>query len=589
MKQGVVGESLASVYYYLTPGDKRQFILMLVLLLISSLLEVFGLASLVPIIMAASRPGTINQNKYTAWIYNLAGFENEKTFLLFAILLILLFFVAKNIFTTWVNYKQVSFSTKVALQIIEDQFKKFTSLPYWDFINVGSSIFTHHILNIPQQFVTIVIRQLFVLLSEIFIVAIIIVAILFYQPFLFLLLVLVLVPSTLLTYRLLRQRSQYVGARLDKLRPVPYAILSDMFAGFTELTLANKKHKFKERLNINQEEFQKLEGRSYLYSLIPLKVIEMVAIFAISTIFIYSLFFTENPANVITIIGAFAAAAYRLMPSVNRIISSLVALKQSEIVRKELERYRKETFPQLLSANKQPLLFTQDITFKNISFSFPSSDTPVINNISFQVKKGEKIGFIGTSGSGKTTLMNVLLRFYPEESGNILVDGIPLSGANLLAWYQLIGYVKQDTFLMEASIQDNITLHDDNPDEERLKYAIEQASLSHFVNSLPEGVNTRIGERGSRLSGGQRQRIGIARALYKKTEIMILDEATSALDNETEHEVNESINRLSHTAITLFIIAHRLTTLRYCDRIYELKEGEIIAEHQYADIIADLH
>ena len=183
--------------------------------------------------------------------------------------------------------------------------------------------------------------------------------------------------------------------------------------------------------------------------------------------------------------------------------------------------------------------------------------------------------------------MNVLLRFYREQSGSVLIDGAPLTPAHMQAWYQLVGYVKQDTFLMEASIQDNITLG--VPAEEvdglRLHYAIEQASLTDLVTGLPLGLHTFIGERGSKLSGGQRQRIGIARALYKKAEVLLLDEATSALDNETEREVNEAIARLAHTNITILIIAHRLTTLRQCDRIYELSHGRIVAERQYAELV----
>ncbi len=182
--------------------------------------------------------------------------------------------------------------------------------------------------------------------------------------------------------------------------------------------------------------------------------------------------------------------------------------------------------------------------------------------------------------------MNLLLRFYEEQQGQLLIDGQPLTENNLEAWYKLVGYVKQDTFLMESSIRDNITLADQQVDEQRLQYAIEQASLADFIQSLPEGINTFVGERGSRLSGGQRQRIGIARALYKRTEVLLMDEATSALDNETEREVNEAISRLATTDITIFIIAHRITTLRDCTRIYELKDGELIAERTYQELVS---
>jgi ABC-type multidrug transport system fused ATPase/permease subunit len=209
-----------------------------------------------------------------------------------------------------------------------------------------------------------------------------------------------------------------------------------------------------------------------------------------------------------------------------------------------------------------------------------------LQNLNFTIEKGEKIGFVGVSGSGKTTLMNIILRFYTETEGHIKVDGTSLTDKHLKAWRSMLGYVRQDIFVMEGTIQENITLGDDVVDEERLYNSLQQASLNGFIEELSEGVLTQVGEKGSRLSGGQRQRLGIARALYHKAQILVFDEATSALDNETEKEVTQSINRLSDTDYTLFIVAHRITTLKNCDRIFELKNGKIIAEHQYKDLIS---
>jgi ABC-type multidrug transport system fused ATPase/permease subunit len=202
-----------------------------------------------------------------------------------------------------------------------------------------------------------------------------------------------------------------------------------------------------------------------------------------------------------------------------------------------------------------------------------------------KVKKGEKIGIVGASGSGKTTLMNVLLRFYEEQEGQITVDGVPINAANTRSWRNMMGYVKQDIFLIDGTIRDNITFGDENKDDARLMQAIRLASLDTLIKSLPQGVETMIGERGSRLSGGQRQRISIARSLYRNAEILIFDEATSALDNQTEQEVSESIDSLSDADKTIFIIAHRITTLKNCDRIYELTNGRISGVYQYQELL----
>ena len=557
--------------------------MMLFWLIVSSLLDIFGLASLVPIIMAASKPGSILQNKYAHWLYTALGFATEKRFLVFLIVGLFLFFLVKNVFSTLINYQQVKFTARLAVQVISSQFQKHINLDYLRFNEVGSPNLMNSTLNISNAYVSGIIRQLFILFSETIIVVLSIVLLLLYQPVLFVILGAVLVPSMMLIYRLLRNRVHNVGMELSVLRPLSYSPIVESFLGFVELRLAGKQQKFKQYLLDNQEAIQELEADSYLYSLIPQRLIEMVAISAIVLIFLYSLLFADNPAQLVTIIGLFAAAAYLLMPSMNRILMSIVSLRQNQYVLDDLMQMREYlTDPK---PAQLPLKFERDITFDKLSFTFPGSEQPVVRDISLRIARGEKVGFIGTSGSGKTTLMNLLLRSYTEQSGAITVDGVPLTPENVEAWYRLVGYVKQDTFLMEASIEENITLRDEQVDPERMKYALEQASLTDFVATLPEGLKTPIGERGSRLSGGQRQRVGIARALYKRAEVLLLDEATSALDNETEREVSEAINKLSHTNITIFIIAHRLTTLQDCDRIFELKDGRIWAEHTYESLM----
>ncbi|MCI1188894.1 ABC transporter ATP-binding protein/permease [Hymenobacter sp. DH14] len=585
MNKGIISYSFASIRFYLTSPQKRKLVWLFLLTLVSSFMEVLGLASLVPVMMVAAEPGGITKSKYFGPIYHSMGFQTEPRFLLFLIVLIFLFFLIKNIFTTWVNYITVRFTAEVGINIIKNQLKKYLNLPFWHFNDYGSGSLINSTLAVPNAYVNGVMRPLFSFFSEIVVVCVIILGIMLYKPLLLVLLAVVLVPTTILSYRVLRTRSQNIGNRINELRPASFSIIGDLFNGFTELKLANKQHRFRERLLVNQGEVQNLDADSYLFGLLPTKMIEMVAIIGILTIFLYAIFFPSTSTNLIALVGLFAGAAYRLMPSVNRILISLVQLKQFQYTIENLESYRGAEFNEAPHPQQLPLTFKHSLVFENLSFSFPNEQKPTLRNINVKIRKGEKIGFIGSSGSGKTTLMNVLLRFYTEQQGAILIDGQPLTPQHLHAWHNIVGYVKQDTFLMEASIQDNITLGDLEVDEERMRYAIEQASLQTFIAGLPEGLNTLIGERGSKLSGGQRQRIGIARALYKQTEVLVLDEATSALDNETEREVNEAINKLSHTAITILIIAHRITTLRECDRIYELSHGELVAEHQYEDLV----
>jgi ABC-type multidrug transport system fused ATPase/permease subunit len=578
-------KALDSILYYLSPREKRRACVTFILQIVASFLDVFGLATLVPVVMLASEPGSVARSRWANWLFNVLGFHSEKSFLVALIVGLFIFFLIKNVFTSWINYKQVRFTADVVLKIIDSQFVKYSGLPYWKFQEIGTGKLANEALIVPGYFLNGVVRQLFIFLTEIVIVLIVVVGIFMYQPLLFFILFATLVPSTLLTYRTLKNRSHTIGEEIDRNRPKAYSLVLDTFVGYVELKLANKLTQFQERIYQNQRLGQDLDARMYLFNLLPVRIIEMVAILAVVVIFLYSLLISGDTASLVTTVGLFAAAAYRLMPSVNRILTSLVTMKQHMYTLESLAIYREPEWHTQDVQQQAELPFEKEVSFDHVTFAFPTSSEPVLRDVSFTVRKGEKIGFIGSSGSGKTTLMNLLLRFYTQQQGEIRVDGKPLTLAYTEAWHRLVGYVKQDTFLMDASLRDNITLGEAEPDEQRLRYALEQASLTDFVAGLPQGLDTMAGERGSKLSGGQRQRIGIARAMYKQTQVLVMDEATSALDNQTEREVSEAINKLASTDITILIIAHRITTLRQCDRIFELKNGRIIAVYTYDELV----
>ena len=587
----IIKLTLTSLNYYLSPQQRRQAFIQFGLLLFSSVLDVFGLAALVPVLLVAAEPGGVQQSRFFQPIYQAFGFTSERSFLVVVIVAMLVFFLLKNVLTTWINYMQARVTSAIGQHITGSQLDKYLNLPFWYFTDFGSANLINNTLSVPGNYVGLALRPLFMFFSELTVIVVIVIAVLIYNPILILVLALILGPTAWLTYRSLRVRAQVIGNQLDALRVMSVATITDLFSGFVELKLAARQQRFAERLLANQALTRDLDAEMYLHSMLPVRVIEMVAILGIMVILMYSIFFPATGGGLIALVGTFAAAAYRLMPSINRLLTSLLNIKNSQYTFGVLAALRGPEFDERPPAAQYPIQFQHELALEHVSFRFPSqeaSELPALNDISFRIKRGEKIGFVGASGSGKTTLMNLLLRFYQEQQGQVLVDGQQLTSHHLQAWHRMVGYVKQDTFLMEATIQDNITLGAtaEEVDSIRLQRALDQASLTDFVHKLPQGLNTFIGERGSKLSGGQRQRIGIARALYKQAEILLLDEATSALDNETEREVNEAISRLAHTDITVLIIAHRLTTLRECDRIYELSNGRVVAERQYAELVS---
>ena len=231
------------------------------------------------------------------------------------------------------------------------------------------------------------------------------------------------------------------------------------------------------------------------------------------------------------------------------------------------------------------LSFQKQIDFKNVSFKYVDGGPKILKNVNFRIKKGSRVGFIGSTGSGKSTILDILMGLLSPNDGQVLIDNISLSKENINAWQNKICHVPQSIFLTDNTISENIAfgIKKDFIDHGRVREVSRQAQISEFINNSIDGYNTIVGERGVKLSGGQRQRIAIARALYKDAEVLVFDEATSALDVVTEKLVMDSIGSLNKK-LTIIIIAHRITTLQNCDKIIEIENGEVSYEGTYDDI-----
>ncbi|MBL7924098.1 MAG: ABC transporter ATP-binding protein [Bacteroidia bacterium] len=570
---------------HLDAAQKRKAYILIALIFTSAVLDVFGIASILPLIKLATEPSTIHSNAYLRYVYEALNFESDKSFLLFMILSVLAFFIAKSIFGISVNYLETRFSAKLAYNITRKQFNKYFNLDFHRFTAMKSSVITHHILNNPLSYVTWIVMPTIMLISEFSILLLIIGGIAWYDITLFLFIAVIIGPATWLIYALLRSRVTAIGEEMNRLFPQSMGSLTQTIGGYVDIKLAHKEAHYRDVFLKTQKRYHQLNMASHLPNLIPLRANELVALLGVVLIFIYAIFLTDNSDEAIVMISLFAAAAYRMMPSLNRIISSMMYIRKNMTALQNLSIYPELAYDVTSRTASGTIGFKEAIEIRDLSFRFPGAAQDMLKDISIHIRKGEKIGIVGASGSGKTTLMNILLRFYTEQKGGIFVDGTAITADNTLEWRNMMGYVKQDIFLLDASIRDNIVFGDDRPDEERLRQAIRQASLEDLIKALPEGVDTMIGERGSRLSGGQRQRISIARSLYRNAEVLIFDEATSALDNQTEQEVSEAIDSLSEVNKTIFIIAHRITTLKNCDRIYELSDGKVSGVYQYQELL----
>ena len=304
---------------------------------------------------------------------------------------------------------------------------------------------------------------------------------------------------------------------------------------------------------------------------------EFSLILGVAAMIVIGLMTGESMASLKISLGVFAVAAYKIIPSVNRIINYWIEYRRNlfaaEKIAATLDRIDEIHF---LPPSAERLPFRSGIDFDRVTFRYETDGKAILDNVSLHIAKGERLGIKGRSGAGKTTLLNILCGFFTPESGRLTIDGVPLTADNRRAWQNNIAYVSQEVFLPDIPLAENIAfgVPQEQIDPDRLRRSIEAASLTSFVDALPDGVRTITGEAGCRLSGGQRQRVGIARALYKEASILLFDEATSSLDSRTELEIVEAIEHLSASQreLTILIISHRERTLDFCDRIVEITE-----------------
>lgn len=365
--------------------------------------------------------------------------------------------------------------------------------------------------------------------------------------------------------------------------------MGEGFAGIKTVQVFNVAGEVNRQYGLIRDEHARVGAMTTFVSRLPQYYLEICMVLGVSAAGVL-LSVVRSGQDAYALVGVLVVAALRMLPSVNRTLNALNGIRLGGPAVQNLERERKASAASLegVGAPTQELgPLRGKVAFASVSFKYPSAIDPTLRGINLDLSAGESVGIVGPSGSGKTTLVDLLLGLLLPSEGAIHVDGVPLSPQNLSSWRRQLGYVPQDTFLMDASIAANVAFYRQGREEHQSQVwqALEQAQLADFVRELPDGLNTRVGERGARISGGQRQRLGIARALYDMPRVLVLDEATSALDGHTEAAITGTIGQL-RGRMTIVTIAHRLSTVKGCDRIVMLDHGEITDQGSFRDLLA---
>lgn len=567
---------LAKIRYIFDRKEKFQLILLLFAIVFTTVLELVGVVAIMPFVNVVMDSSTIEKTPYLKWLYSLFSFKNLNMFIAFLGVLLILIYIIKNVCITLMYYFQYAFTFNTQKKLCGRMLKCYLSQPYIFHLENNSADLIRNINTDVMMMFQAVISMLG-LLAEVAVCGILGIYLLIQDKSIAIGVVAVFGIFILLFAKRYKDYLTRIGEEDRNYSAGIVKWLHQSFGGMKETKIAGREAYFLGNFNDNYGNWADREKMYRLLHIVPRPVMEMVCVSALLGIIVLKLLNGTQSAYFISTVSVFAVAAFRLLPSINRIVSNygvvMFNIPAFDAVYHDLKEI--ERLQQLRKEEKGSgqLSFEEKITINDLTFSYPDSEEKVLENANLNIVKNQSIALIGPSGAGKTTLADIILGILEPTEGNILVDGVNIKD-NPAGWREKLGYIPQSIFLMDDTIKGNILYGHEDTDEERLWQVLEEAQLKDFVLSLDDGLDTVIGENGVRLSGGQRQRIGIARALYSNPDVLVLDEATSALDNETEEAVMEAINRLSGSK-TLIIIAHRLSTTKKCDVIYEVKDKKV--------------
>lgn len=527
------------------------------LILLRAVMDLVGIAALIPILILAADPDALSSDSFLASLYRYSGLADHHRFIVALCCAVLALVLLKGLVNIAISQYTSGYILSLYRFYSRRMFENYHDRGLLFLKSRNSAKLAYEINYVCMNFVQGVLTPIAAMICDAVMLALMFAALVLYDYKVALLLAALFVPVALVYIYIVRGKIQNYGQRENEIRRTQNRLVMEAFKGYAEIEINDGFRLFSDRFAGGLGQIASLRQRYMLVRQIPSLLIEVCIVAVLSAMVIM-----QTDA---VLLGVFAVAAIKVLPSVKNLITGYITIKNNRYCERIIERSADAP----VHGAQKPITFDREIAVEGVSFAFPDDERTVLSDLNMTVRKGECLGINGVSGGGKTTLFNLLLGFYPPQKGRILVDGVELSDANVRSWRALVGYVPQEVFITDSTVARNVALGEAEPDAEKVIRALDAARLSEFVASLPDGIDTPIGECGARLSGGQKQRIGIARALYKGARILFFDEATSSLDSRTESDVNDSIRALLQAdgALTVIMIAHRESSLAVCDRV----------------------
>ena len=575
----------------LTPQESGRFILILIIVLISGLLDVFGVASIMPFIAVLSKPELVETNIILVSAYKFSqnfGVNTTSQFLFLLALFSFLTLVFSMVFKALTMYAQLRFAVMREYSLGKRLLEGYVRQPYVWFLNRNSAELGKNILSEVSRYTNYCLLPMVNIISHSILAIALISLIVFINPTVAFVSFTVLSGSYFIIYKSAGAILEKIGKKSFRSNEDRFGALQELFGSIKELKVRGLEQTYIDKYSTSAQIYAKALASSQLISQLPRFFIEAIAFGGIIILVLVLLKNNNELTLALPTIVLYVFAGYRLMPALQAIYRSYADLRFSNTGLNTLHKDIMSLKSKKTENNNSGLIsLKQNIELKNIYFTYPNAIQPALNNISMTIPSKSIVGLVGSTGSGKTTLADTILGLLESQQGTLTIDDNCIDNNNRKLWQKNIGYVPQNIYLSDDTVLANIAfgVEPGNINDAEVYRSAKIANIHDFViNELSDGYNTIVGERGARLSGGQRQRIGIARAMYHNPQLFIFDEATSALDSITENTVMEAIKKLGKK-ITIIIIAHRLSTVRDCEKIFLLEKGKLIDEGTFETLV----
>ncbi|MFV2047203.1 ABC transporter ATP-binding protein/permease [Metabacillus litoralis] len=583
-------DTLQKLRFLFNKKEKKKFLLLFMMMIIAAIFETAGIGLIIPFVGIVTNPNLVQEQLFLSSTYDLLHFQSMNAFILFAVGVLLSFYVLKNAYLLLFYYVQYRVIFNQRVKLSRTMFKEYLTKPYTFHLQRNSAELLRNINGEVSKVFGGIVLAGFQLLTETLVIISILILLVYTAPLATLIAGLLLLGSVIIFLKTFRKKISFLGKEEQRVNREVIKSVNQGLGASKEVKVSGKENYFVQAYDKHSQILARNNIYKNILDQVPRFFIETLLVAVVLITMVTLVFQGSDTSKLVSTMSLFAMAAFRLMPSINRIVSLLTSIRFNQsalsVVYNDLVQDQgfsvstslyKDSSDKEKPVNNSEKTFMQSINLENVYFRYPNQKEYSIKDVSLSVPIGSSVAFVGSSGAGKTTIVDIILGLLEPDKGKVFIDGKDLKDL-LPLWKNKIGYIPQTIYLSDETIRKNIAFGIDDKDIDHLavERAIEDAQLKDFVDSLPGGLETVVGERGVRLSGGQRQRIGIARALYHNPEIIFLDEATSALDNETEKEIMRGIDGLKGEK-TLIIIAHRLSTIENCDIVYRVDKGKLVS------------